>query len=407
MKVFARSTHAFLLLCIALLWGSMAPAADLEADLEYALELHKGGDPKQAIELYSKYIEKNPGAAHAVNWRGLAYLEMDELTQALANFNRAISISSTYADAYNNRGEVYRRKKDFANALKDFQRAAELEPEFAEPYYNIGLIYEAQGKNRLAANQFLQYLKAKPGAPDKKELLEKIRNLAKKAPPSKKEAAASDQPAPGKPPAVPPVASAKPPAVPEKPAAPGEKPPVTPATKPPAPGEKPPAGPPKKPPVPAAQPAPPPKPEKIIILGVIELTPEQLRDLPVSPETVKSLAGAMNSASESAGILGLVIPIVVLYVIFELMLFLIAGKTGVGLPWLAFIPVIQVYPWVKSAGKPAWWIILLLIPVVNILIALLIWLGIARERRKSALWGILAFLPCTTPLGMAYLAFTR
>lgn len=54
------------------------------------------------------------------------------------------------------------------------------------------------------------------------------------------------------------------------------------------------------------------------------------------------------------------------YLYFCLCLFLIAKKLDVPAAWTAWIPIIQVWTIVASAGKPWWWILLFLIPIVNI-----------------------------------------
>jgi hypothetical protein len=96
----------------------------------------------------------------------------------------------------------------------------------------------------------------------------------------------------------------------------------------------------------------------------------------------------------------------VIYLFFGFTLFMIGKKAGAPLPWLAFVPIASLYVWVKSAGKAGWWLILLLIPLVNIVIWIITSLAIARERGKSTVWGVLLFIPCTTPIALIYLAFS-
>ncbi|RMF79097.1 MAG: hypothetical protein D6739_11265, partial [Nitrospirae bacterium] len=45
-----------------------------------------------------------------------------------------------------------------------------------------------------------------------------------------------------------------------------------------------------------------------------------------------------------------------------------AGKPG----WAAIIPIYNLVVLLEIAGKPVWWIILMLIPVVNFVVALLV-----------------------------------
>ena len=71
-----------------------------------------------------------------------------------------------------------------------------------------------------------------------------------------------------------------------------------------------------------------------------------------------------------------------------------AGQPG----WAAIIPFYNIYVMLQIVGKPGWWLILMLIPCVNIIIALLIYLEMARVFGKSTGFGIGLFL-----LGIVFL----
>jgi hypothetical protein len=61
-----------------------------------------------------------------------------------------------------------------------------------------------------------------------------------------------------------------------------------------------------------------------------------------------------------------------------------AGQPG----WGVLIPIYNIYLLCKIAGKPGWWVILCCIPLVNVIIALLVMLGIAENFGKGAGFGI-------------------
>ncbi len=48
-----------------------------------------------------------------------------DLTQALADFDRAINLNPKFALAYINRGNTYIQKKDKVNACSDWKKACE------------------------------------------------------------------------------------------------------------------------------------------------------------------------------------------------------------------------------------------------------------------------------------------
>ena len=66
------------------------------------------------------------------------------------------------------------------------------------------------------------------------------------------------------------------------------------------------------------------------------------------------------------------------------LLFAKAGRPG----WGAIIPVYNVYLMCKISGRPGWWLILFLIPFVNIVIAIIVAIDIAKAFGKDALYGV-------------------
>ena len=59
--------------------------------------------------------------------------------------------------------------------------------------------------------------------------------------------------------------------------------------------------------------------------------------------------------------------------------FVKAGKPG----WAAIVPIYNVIVLLQIAGKPLWWIILFLIPLVNIIMAIFVGIAIARKFGKG------------------------
>ncbi len=91
----------------------------------------------------------------------------------------------------------------------------------------------------------------------------------------------------------------------------------------------------------------------------------------------------------AAGAFGLVFMLVWLAVVVLVIaglwkVFTKAGKPG----WAAIVPIYNVIVILQIAGKPIWWIILLLIPLVNFIVGILVALGVARNFGKGAGFGI-------------------
>jgi len=61
-----------------------------------------------------------------------------------------------------------------------------------------------------------------------------------------------------------------------------------------------------------------------------------------------------------------------------------AGQPG----WAAIVPFYNVYVMLQIANKPAWWLILMFIPVANLIVAVLVSIAIAEKFGKSTGYGI-------------------
>jgi len=110
------------------------------------------------------------------------------------------------------------------------------------------------------------------------------------------------------------------------------------------------------------------------------------------------------------GTAGTLISIIIgigLYVYIAICLQTIARKTDTPNGWLAWIPVANLYLLCKLGGKPGWWLILLLIPIVNIIILFIVWIGIANQRNKPAWLGAVWFIPVLNLITTGILAFSE
>jgi hypothetical protein len=82
-------------------------------------------------------------------------------------------------------------------------------------------------------------------------------------------------------------------------------------------------------------------------------------------------------------------------ILFEIIAFWkVFAKAGRG-GWECLIPIWSAYVLLKIAGKPGWWLILLLIPLVNVVIAIMLAISLAKTFGKGTGFG----------LGLAFLSF--
>jgi hypothetical protein len=61
-----------------------------------------------------------------------------------------------------------------------------------------------------------------------------------------------------------------------------------------------------------------------------------------------------------------------------------AGQPG----WASIIPIYNLYIWCKIVGRPWWWILLMLIPLVNFILAIILCIDLAKSFGKGAGFGV-------------------
>jgi hypothetical protein len=76
--------------------------------------------------------------------------------------------------------------------------------------------------------------------------------------------------------------------------------------------------------------------------------------------------------------------IILLYVAGMWMVFSKAGQPG----WAAIIPIYNLFVLMRVAGRPAWWVLLAIIPIVNIIAMIIVSIDVAKNFGKGAAFGV-------------------
>ena len=97
-----------------------------------------------------------------------------------------------------------------------------------------------------------------------------------------------------------------------------------------------------------------------------------------TPVPTDSGAGGISAA---VGIISLAV--IVLWVASLWRIFSKAGQPG----WAAIIPIYNLVVFLKVIGRPVWWLVLYLIPVVNIIIAIINAIDLAKSFGKGGAFG--------------------
>lgn len=107
-------------------------------------------------------------------------------------------------------------------------------------------------------------------------------------------------------------------------------------------------------------------------------------------------------AAGGAGI-GTLIMYVVIYAVMGFLMGKVFEKAGKPL-WAGFVPIYNLIILLEIVGRPLWWIVLFLIPCVNIVAIVLVAMDLAERFGKSKAWGVI-FLFLISLVGYAILAF--
>jgi hypothetical protein len=89
-----------------------------------------------------------------------------------------------------------------------------------------------------------------------------------------------------------------------------------------------------------------------------------------------------NPPSPVSMIFGLLIALLLIVAMWKV--FTKAGQPG----WASIIPIYNLYIWCKIVGRPWWWILLMLIPFVNFIVAIILCIDLAKSFGKGVGFGI-------------------
>lgn len=113
-----------------------------------------------------------------------------------------------------------------------------------------------------------------------------------------------------------------------------------------------------------------------------------------SDYTYETFTTSDTSGAAAAGIgMGLILfylALLVFTVVVMWKVFTKAGKPG----WAAIVPIYNSIVLLEIVGRPIWWIVLLLIPFVNIVVAIIVTNDLAKSFGKTVGWTVgLILLP--------------
>jgi len=135
--------------------------------LEEAMGCFNAGDHERAIELCTRLIEADATWAQPFYFRGASRLAMDDVTEALADLDRAIELDPDIpAFAYHDRGRVLAALGRHQEALADYEHAVRLQPDKAPTHNRMGTTLYHLGRLDAALAAYAEAVRLNPERPD-------------------------------------------------------------------------------------------------------------------------------------------------------------------------------------------------------------------------------------------------
>jgi tetratricopeptide (TPR) repeat protein len=120
------------------------------------------GNARAAADIYNLILVEFPDHAEAYNHRGIALQEMKRYNDALADYERAITVRPSYADAHLNRGNVLLALRRFDEALASYNSLIDFEPDCAAAYNSRGITLQEMKRHEDALTSYDKAIALKP-----------------------------------------------------------------------------------------------------------------------------------------------------------------------------------------------------------------------------------------------------
>lgn len=117
---------------------------------------------KEALDYYSKAIERRPNFELALLRRGIVNSSAGKNEEAITDFTRVLKINPKNHHAFHWRGRAKAQCQDYSHALEDLNAATSLAPHYARPYIDIAMVKQSIGDTNGAMEAYDRAIKITP-----------------------------------------------------------------------------------------------------------------------------------------------------------------------------------------------------------------------------------------------------
>jgi tetratricopeptide (TPR) repeat protein len=127
-----------------------------------ALDLLRKGQVDEAIAHYQKALSIDPNLIQSYNGIGLAFYQKGEFDEAIIQYQKALEIDSAVAEVQSNFGNALLKKGKADEAMDHYQKALEIDPHFADAHNNLGAVLFQKGQVNEAIAEYQKTLEINP-----------------------------------------------------------------------------------------------------------------------------------------------------------------------------------------------------------------------------------------------------
>lgn len=132
--------------------------------------LAKKQEYEEALKVYEKILnfdffikeEKENVLSQIYCNQGYIYLNLNKISEAIENFQKALKLKPNYFEAYFNLGNAYLQRKDFLLAEKNYLSALKLNKKNPLVYFQLGRLYTEWNKKEKAIRYYKKLIRFQP-----------------------------------------------------------------------------------------------------------------------------------------------------------------------------------------------------------------------------------------------------